>query len=99
LGFFSYRKGFNSPFRSDKSPDCYFFQGDEGYPIFHDFAAGKGYDWLSALTALYPNKGYHGIVDMVIRDFGLLESDIIYDSYEDPLIVNTPIEMEYQLKR
>lgn len=105
LGFFSYRKAFKSPFRPDKSPDCFFFKSKStGEPIFHDFAQGEGYDSIKIVQKLF-NLNYREALEKIAKDMlsdvktphivNILPSD----AYLVDDFVDEKVNFIYELKR
>lgn len=62
---------FASPLRADKSPGCSFWYSPKGRLYFHDFAAGKMYDWVDVIKAKY-DCGFAAAMRIAINDLPLI---------------------------
>ena len=68
-----------NPLRKDKNPTASFFRNSKGELIFHDFNGSFYGNFISVVMTKYACK-YHQALDIIAKDFGLLEGRNNYHS-------------------
>lgn len=85
------KKLFLSPFRQDKHVTCSYYKSKSGILYLHDFATNEHINCFEVVMRLY-NCNYYKALDIIAKDFGLIETSKEYEKIKNKPKIIDPIK-------